>query len=322
MESSKFKVSAPIIIPSLKRYKKAKNPIMMIDSCLANLHKYYEPETVHIIAQEYTEEDKEYLIEEYPNVKWEWYDKRLGIINTFNRVKDVGCQYPYYIHHDDDVAHTHQFSANPTLTAMEHAININLDRIGIVTTASISIHHFKKMVPDYISLHCNPAQLVIINSKAAKDCKYDDRFSNFRSDTDFTMQIASKGYIPILLNRYFSFMHTVPLSKITYTEEGGRKFETLDNITDTRGSIGGIRDMENRKREYDQFQEKWPKVSTHKNYKQQLLKKSVVSLTKFRPVELVEIQKSFDFNLVNDWQEGYYKGNTPEKFAKNLALFG
>jgi hypothetical protein len=308
----RFKTDVPIIIPSLKRFKKSKTPILMIDSCLEILFRYYEASNVHVVAQEYEKEDKDVLKEKYPTVNFHWYDKRLGIIKTFNTCKEIGCkQGDYYLHHDDDVSHSHQFSKNPTILAMEHVMKNNMDRVGVVTVPSISIHHFKKASPEYMSLHCNPAQLVLINSKPAKECKYDKRFENFRSDTDFTMQIAEKGYIPVMLNRYFSFMHTVPLSKITYTKSGGRKFENHDNVK-SGNSAGGIRTQDKRKYEYDEFNKKWPLVTTTKNYKMQILKKSVVSLTNFQKEELKKLQDQFDFSLVNDKQSGYYKDFTPE----------
>jgi hypothetical protein len=308
----KFIFTQAILIPSLKRIKNPKSGTMMIDACLENLFRYYDATNVIVVAQEYSEEDKEFLINKFPTVTWEWHEKRMGIINTFNRVKDIGCKYPMYVHHDDDVIHTHSFSMNPALNAFEQLMKMDINRIGIVTAPSISIHHFKKASPNFLDLHCNPAQLVLINSKAAKDCKYDERFANFRSDTDFTMQIANKGFIPLIINQMFSFMHTVPLSKIIKKEGGGRKFETLDNVTETRGSLGGNRNDENRKREYDQFQEKWPKVITFSTYKQQMLKKSVVHLTGFKENELIKYEKGFDFSVINDPVEHYYKRNVIE----------
>lgn len=322
MTDKLFDFSAPILIPSLKRYKQAKTPVLMIDACLTNLFRYYNATNVNVVAQEYDDEDKKFLNEKYPNVNFVWYPKRLGIIKTFNVLKDLGCSLgDYYVHMDDDVSMVQGFSANPTLVALEHVMNMDLNRIGIVTVPSISIHHFKKASPTFIDLHCNPAQLVLINSKAAKDCKYDEQFANFRSDTDFTMQIASKKYLPLIINQLFSFMHTIPLSKIIYSEDGGRKFETLDNVKETRGSIGGNRSDENRKIEYDAFQKKWPKVITFKNYKQQMLKKSVVHLTDFTNYELEKYTKAFDFKLVNDWAEGYYGRHVLEDLKKNKVLF-
>ena len=192
-------------------------------------------------------------------------------------------------------------------------MKLNLNRIGVVTVPSISICHFKKAAPNFLSLYCNPAQLVLINSKAAKDCKYDKKFSNFRSDTDFTMQIAHKGYIPVMLNRYFSFMHTVPLSKLEFDETGKRRFGVLDNVTETRGSVGGDRRFENKIVEYDAFKKKWPKTITVGNYKHQRFADSVVHLTKFNKMELQEYEKHFDYSLIKDYLDKYYKGLNVEK---------
>jgi len=311
--TKKFDFDLPIMIPSLKRYTKAKKPTMMIDSCLSNLFRYYNASNVNVLGQEYTDEDKKYLMETYPDVTWDWHPTRMGIINTFNVLKEWAISLgDCYVHYDDDVKMSQQFDDNPTLVAMEHVMNMKPDRIGVVTVPSISIHHFTKQAKKYINLHSNPAQLVLINSKGAKECEYDSQFENFRSDTDFTMQLANQKLIPVMINRYFSFMHTVPLSKIEYDKDGKRKFQTLDNVKETRGSIGGDRRMEIRIQEYNAFQSKWPKVYTFKNYRQQVLKKSVVHLTEFKDEELEELKNQFDFSLVNNWHEEYYGANPPE----------
>ncbi len=319
--NDRFEYNGVIMIPSLKRYTKHKKETLMIDACLDNLFKHYNATNVHVLGQEYSDEDKKYLVEKFKQVEFKWYPTRMGIINTFKYLKDWGCTLgDYYIHHDDDVKHSQTFESNPTLLALEHVMKTDLDRIGLVTVPSISIHHFSKQQKNYINLYSNPAQLVIINTKVAKKCNYDNRFENFRSDTDFTMQVASHKFLPLIISRYFSFMHTIPMSTINF-EDGKRKFETLDNVNNSKGSIGGDRRMEIRKKEYDLFQEKWPLVITHKSYKQQVFKKSITSLSNFQEREIHDYFDKFDFSLVNDWHDEYYGENTPEKQIK-IKLFG
>lgn len=310
----------PIVIPSLKRYAKMKKQRMMIDTCLSNLFKFYNATDVHVIAQEYEEEDKKFLMERFPQVTWVWFEKRMGIVGTFNIVKELGTSLgDWYIHYDDDVKMTQQFDDNPTLLAYQNIMEIMPDRVGVVTVPSISIHHFTKSSERLFNLHSNPAQLVLINSKAAKDCIYDTEFENFRSDTDFTMQLASKRYIPVMLTKFFSFMHTIPISIIDKAS-GKKRFKILDNVTQTKGSIGGDRRVEIKMREYDAFQKKWPRVITHKNYRQQVLKKSVIHLTGFVAEELLEIERQFDWSLVNNFHYDYYDKDLINKIKSRNGL--
>ena len=319
---TKYPCDTPIVIPSLKRYTKHKKPTMMIDACLKDLFRYYDATSVHVVAQEYEEADKKELQEKYPIVKFYWYEKRMGIINTFNVVKTLGCSLgECYFHKDDDTKFAQQFDDNPTLLAMVHVMKTLPSRVGIVTVPSISIHHFSKYSTKFINVHGNPAQLVLINSAAAKTCTYDSQFENFRSDTDFTMQIASKGFVPIMVSRYFSFMHTIPLAKLDIDKEGKRKFKTLDNVTESRGSIGGDRRMEMRIKEFDAFSKKWPKVITMKSYRQQVLKKSITYLSKYTEHELQYLTDNFDYSLIKNFHEEYYGKDTPEALTYN-KLFG
>lgn len=306
--NEKWDFNLPIMIPSLKRFKKGKKAVLMIDDCLEDLFNYYNATSVNVLAQEYTEEDKEYLMNKWPTVNWRWHENRLGIVGTFNNLKDWGCTLDdAYIHYDDDVRMKNIMEKNPTLLAYESLWRQDPDRIGIVTAASISIHHFFKHRNDAIlKVHCNPAQLVLINTTPAKECRYDERFENFRSDTDFTMQIASKGYLPLIIHHYFSFMHTIPMSTIEFTEDGTRKFRGLDNVTESKGSVGGDRRFENKKREYDQFNEKWPRVVTQAGYRAQLLQPSVKYLTKYTEQEIYNLARGFDKSLIKDKYYKYY----------------
>lgn len=310
---SRWVTTIPLMIPSLKRYNtNKKNPKLILEVCLDDLFKHYDAKNVYVLAQEYTAEEMALLNSKYPTVNFDFYPKRFGIIGTFNKLKEWGTSLgDCYVHYDDDVKMTHMFDDNPTLLAMENTFNIMPTRIGVVTTPSISIHHFAKEAKRFIGLHSNPAQLCLINSKAAKNCEYDKLFENFRSDTDFTMQIANQGYYPIIVNRFFSFFHSIPLAKIDKSD-GKRKFVTLDNVKETKGSIGGDRRMEMRIKEFDAFQQKWPKVTTHANYRQQLLRKSIVALSNFKDYELDEIEKKFDYSLIKNTYEGYY-GENPMK---------
>lgn len=322
----KHYIEAPIMIPSLKRYmkqskKSKKEPRMMIDSCLEDIFKYYDAPNVKVLAQEYEEQDQILLQEKYPQVEFKWKEKRMGIINTFNALKDWGTSlHDFYIHYDDDVKMTAAYKDNPTLLALAHVMESNIDRVGAVTVPSMSIIHFSlgyrgEEVPkpgNLIRVHANPAQLVAINSTPARECTYDSRFENFRSDTDFTMQLASKGYIPVMITRYFTFLHSVPLAKIEIGEDGKRKFQTLDNVTETKGSIGGDRRMENKIREWDQFAEKWPGITTTKGYKSQILKPTVVKYTKATDRELVEMSDNFDLDIIKNFYPDVFLECTPE----------
>lgn len=320
---TKWKIDFPVMIPSLKRYTAHKKTnMMMIEKCLDDFFDYHVCDNVHVLAQEYTVDEMSQLEDKYPNVDFEWHDKRLGIVGTFNKLKDWGCSLgEYYLHKDDDTITKQMFDDNPTLLAMEYVMKNNINRVGAVTVPSISIHHFSKGAEEYIKVHSNPCQLVLINSKAAKECTYDKEFENFRSDTDFTMQMASKKYLPIMLTRYFSFMHTVPMSAIEYSESGGRKFRLMDNVGETKGSLGGDRRIEMKKKEYDAFNAKWPKVITFKNYKQQVLKRSIQHLSEYTDQEVENISENFDYSLINNYHPEYYGTETPET-KRGLKLFG
>ena len=124
-----------------------------------------------------------------------------------------------------------------------------------------------------------------------------------------------------MISRYFSFMHTVPMSTIEYSESGGRKFRLMDNVKESKGSLGGDRRMEMKIKEYDEFNAKWPKVITFKNYKQQVLKFSIKHLTEYTDQEIENIAENFDYSLINNYHPEYYGKETPE-IKRGIKLFG
>jgi hypothetical protein len=326
MEKERFRCDIPIVIPSLRRMhplKPKKAPILCLVSCLRDLFKNYDATNVHVIGQEYTEEEKSSMIAEFPQVTFHWYERRMGIIGTFNKVKALGCELgPWYVHYDDDVEVSNQFGDNPTLLAFESVMSTAPDRVGVVTCTSTSLIHFAKQSRNLIKVVGNPAQLLLINSAAAKQCEYDSRFECFKSDTDFTMQIAHKGFIPVSISKYFSFAHTIPLSQIVVDEVTGRKsFQNYDNITSGK-SIGGTRTPERRAYEFSQLNEKWPLIRTAKNFKFQVLKGSIVHLTGFREAELLDLEAGFDYSLVKNIYEGYYKkDHIVNSLTPDISLF-
>lgn len=304
----KFDFDTPIIIPSLRRIHPKKKDILCIVSCLNDIFKHYNASAVHVIAQEYSDEEKEFLTQTYPTVTFHWFETRMGIIKTFNRVKTLGCELgPWYVHYDDDVEMSTPFSDNPTLLAFVSVMSQFPDRVGVVTCFSTSIIHFGKH-GNLFKLHGNPAQLLLINSAAARNCTYDERFENFKSDTDFTMQIAAQGYIPISFCKYFSFNHTVALSKkVTDEKTGKTRFENYNNLSDSGKSIGGIRTQDIRTYEFSELNKKWPLVKTTKNFRTQILKKSIVHLTGYQEHEIRLIEEAFDQSLILNRYPKFYR---------------
>lgn len=80
----------------------------------------------------------------------------------------------------------------------------------------------------------NPAHIIGFNSEATKTVKVDSLFANYRTDTDITLQIVSKGFGLLLFVDKFSYNHSVPIS---YKDKETKQYKLIsenENSTNDR----------------------------------------------------------------------------------------
>jgi len=272
-----MKLSTPVIIPSLKTADK--RGTLLIDKCLNDFQRHYEAD-ITVIAQDYSDHELLLLRERYGNVHFVPFPK--GMMAAFNECKNIAIKrgLKSYIFMESDIMMSHRFDKNPTLIAYEKLFNLMPEKIGIVSAYSNSLIHFHRDSDELIKIYANPAQCMLINTTAIKGCEYNEPFSAGRGDTDMTFQIGAKGFLSIILQKYFTFHHSVSISK----------------------------DPEKIKRAYEVhqiFADKWD-VKVKKD-KRQVLLPTFKNLCEYDPEDIKYLNRNFDYSVIRDYYPNFWK---------------
>lgn len=207
------KLDVPIIIPSYYRENST------LYKCLNSILKVYDVRSIYVILQKWPKDETENLKNTYPKTvnfieKEEGFSN--GIIGAFQFCHDyMSSRYPHYIFIEDDITMT-KFKGNEyfPLYAIQETLKLNPE-VGVVGVRFIGLQ-FKpnEKFIDSVKFSGNPAHCVGYSSAATKDIVLDPKFSNFRTDTDITLQIIQRGFGLVYFASKFTYYHNIPISKI------------------------------------------------------------------------------------------------------------
>lgn len=224
-------INIPIIIPSL--YRKCHNTL---HKCLKSIYRFYNPKNVIVVAQKYPDDEINLLKADFPCA--EFIIKANGfegkITEAFQFCHEyMSSKYSNYVFIEDDII----FSLcrgiyYPTLLVYEQLFNANPE-CGIIGCRHIGLQFGKPNNKNDIIKHvANPAHVIGYNSLATKNIVVDKNLTQFRVDTDITLQIIKQGFGFIFLNKLFAYNQLNPISSYS-KEDKVFKLKTESDISTT-----------------------------------------------------------------------------------------